>query len=114
MIKKIVFTILAITILSWTYFAYTVFIPYKNFAPQTIEIIKGQGVNEISANLKKQKIVRNSFIFEVYLWLLKSEGKIKAGIYNFEKPLNIKELSTILISGIKQENEMEIKIIDQG
>lgn len=112
MIKKIIFAILAIIISSWAYFAYTVFVPCKNFTPQTVEIIKGQGVNEISANLKKQKIIHNSFIFKIYLWLLKSEGKIKAGIYNFEKPLNIKELSSLLITGIKQKNEVEIKIIE--
>lgn len=112
MIKKIIFAILAIIISSWAYFAYTIFVPCKNFTPQTIEIIKGQGVNEISANLKKQKIIKNKLVFEAYLWLLKSEGKIKAGIYNFEKPLNIKELSSLLIAGIKQGNEIEIKIIE--
>ncbi|MCK5460301.1 endolytic transglycosylase MltG [Candidatus Parcubacteria bacterium] len=112
MIKKIIFAILAIIILSWAYFAYTVFIPYKNFTPRTIEIIKGQGVNEISANLKKQKIISSDFILKIYLWLSKNEGKIKAGTYDFKKPISIKELSTILISGIKQKNEMEIKIIE--
>ena len=112
MIKKIIFAVLAIIILSWAYFAYTVFIPYKNFTPRTIEVIKGQSVSEISTNLKKQKIVSSDFVLKIYLWLSKNEGKIKAGTYNFEKPLSIKELSTILISGIKQENEIEIKIIE--
>lgn len=112
MIKKIIFAILVITILSWAYFAYTVFVPYKNFSPTEIKIIKGQNVNEIVANLKKQKIINNDFVFKIYLWLSKNDNKIKAGTYDFKKPLNIKDLSAILISGIKQKDEIEIKIIE--
>lgn len=81
-------------------------------ATQEFEIQPGTGVNAISYNLKKQNIVCDSFAFETYLWLLKSEGKIKAGKYIFNLPLNIQEVTQILITGQDGGVEKSITFIE--
>lgn len=76
------------------------------------EITYGEGVNEISRNLKNDNIICDSFAFETYLWLLMSEGKIKAGVYNVDLPISIKDLTKILLIGQKDGLERDIKIIE--
>ncbi len=76
------------------------------------EISYGQGVNEISRNLKDNGIICDSLAFETYLWLLMSEGNIKAGLYNIGLPVSIKDLTKILLIGQKDGAERDIKIIE--
>ncbi|MEA2088885.1 MAG: endolytic transglycosylase MltG [Patescibacteria group bacterium] len=101
------------TIFSVVIFSIVISTPYDKLSGfETFKIESGQSVNEISRNLKKQGIIHSSFVFEIYLWLLKSEGKIKAGNYNLDCPINIKDLSEILIQGQKIGLERKIKIIE--
>lgn len=80
---------------------------YKDFI-----INQGEGVNQISSNLKKAGLIDNSFIFETYVWLIKGESKILAGEHKINDTWSIRRLVNALISGNSLENEREIKILE--
>ncbi len=79
----------------------------KNFMVE-----EGQGVNEISQNLKKQGLLDSEFIFETCLWLRKAEDRILAGEHKIKDTWSIRQLINALTSGYAIENEMEITIIE--
>ncbi len=79
----------------------------KNFI-----IKQGEGVNQISKNLKDEDLLDSSFIFETLLWLKGAENKVKAGDYKIKDTWSISELINALISGKTIENETNITIIE--
>ncbi len=99
MIKKIflLIIVLALGVVAW--FVITVVSGNSSSAPQTFSVNKGQGVNEISRALYDKGIIKNKFVFETWLWLEKSEGKIVAGIYHFPTNVSIRQLKNILVLG---------------
>ncbi|MFA6466329.1 MAG: endolytic transglycosylase MltG [Patescibacteria group bacterium] len=66
---------------------------------KTFVIREGQGVNEISQELYDVNLIKNKFVFETWLWLKKSEGKIIAGVYQMPKDISIRHLSNLLMIG---------------
>ncbi len=62
-------------------------------AAATFVVKNGQGVNEISQNLGEQKLIKNKFIFETWLWLLKSENRVVAGIHDIPADISIYQLT---------------------
>lgn len=66
---------------------------------QSFVISSGQGVNEISQNLDDDGLIKNKFVFETWLWLKKSESKVKAGVYSIPADVSIRELANIFILG---------------
>ena len=74
-------------------------------------IEQGKGVNEISDNLAKADLIKNKFVFETWLWLLKSEDKVKAGIYSFPAGSSIRQL-TKLILAIPENTASKFTIIE--
>jgi len=79
---------------------------------KTFTINQGEGVNQISSNLKKAGLIGNSFLFETYIWLIKGESKILAGEHKINDTWSIRRLVNALISGNSLENEMVIKILE--
>ncbi len=110
--KRIILILLLFILAGFFYFIYALTNPcQKTSFPQRITIKKGETVNQISDKLKNKNIICDSFVFETYLWLSGKEGRIKAGEYFFEKPLNIKNLTFILLKG-QRKKEKTIKIIE--
>lgn len=68
---------------------------------KTIYFSPGMKIKEISDKLEKENIIRSSFLLRVYLYFRKSAHKIKAGFYNFNGNLNLKDVAEILIKGGK-------------
>jgi len=79
----------------------------KNFT-----INQGEGVHQISRDLKKEGLIDNSFVFETYLWAIKGGNKILAGEHKINDQWSIRQLVNFLISGSALENERMIKIIE--
>ncbi len=98
MIKKIILLVIILGLGASAWFGITV--ASGNGAPaQTFSVAKGQGVNEISRELYDKGIIKNKFVFETWLWLEKSEGKIVAGVYDFPADMSIRRLKNILVIG---------------
>ena len=62
-------------------------------------VASGQGVNAISANLRRAGLIRSSLVFETYIWALQSESKIIAGRYKLNTAMNIPQISEVLLGG---------------
>ena len=79
---------------------------------QSFIIQKGQGVREISQNLKEQELIKNKFIFETYVFLKGIKGKFQVGEYKLKPKMNIVQIAKILTQGIGMQNERRITIIE--
>ncbi|MBN1326165.1 endolytic transglycosylase MltG [Candidatus Falkowbacteria bacterium] len=112
--KKIIFLIILAVILTLVIWVLKItFISQSGTGENKIFIInEGEGVNQISRNLKQAGLIDNSFIFETYLWLIKSGSKIMAGEHVLSDKWSIKSLCRVLITGSYLENEDTIKIIE--
>lgn len=77
-------------------FAYLLLSSNKHTAA-TFVVTNGQGVNEISQNLHDQKLIKNRFVFETWLWVLQEENRVVAGIHDLPANISIYQLSRNLI-----------------
>ncbi|MBU4332440.1 endolytic transglycosylase MltG [Patescibacteria group bacterium] len=75
-------------------------------------ITKGEGVRQISQNLKDDGLIGNKLVFEVYIYLKKIGHKFQAGEYELTHGWSIKKLVELLTSGRALSKEQEIKIIE--
>lgn len=75
-------------------------------------IAEGQGVNEISANLYEQDLIKNKFIFETWLWLKKIETKMNAGTYTVKAGTSVRQLSNLFLIGTKEKEQASFTILE--
>ena len=66
---------------------------------QSLVIKSGQGVNEISRELKQQGIIQSQFIFETAVGFKQAEDKLQAGVYDLPADVSVRELINIFILG---------------
>ena len=57
-------------------------------------IEKGQGLFEIAENLEKQALVKNRFLFSLYIISQREQGNLQAGDYFLVSSMNIQKNST--------------------
>ena len=76
-------------------------VPYKGFsAPaRDVEVRKGQRTSIILRHLQNAGILRDAYIPLVYIKLVRHGESIKAGIYEFSKPLSAADVVDKLIRG---------------
>ncbi len=77
-----------------------------------IELFEGMGVNAISQKLFENELVKNKFVFETWVWLLRSEGKIIAGAYTIPKNISLRSLTRLLFNGPTKPRDRNITIIE--
>lgn len=68
------------------------------------EVSPGTDVNAVSKNLKDAGLIRSSFAFETLVWILKAEGKVRAGIFILDPRQNVFDITNILISGAHRQD----------
>lgn len=75
--------------------------PYKGYegAKTRVEVRRGQNTSAILANLQKEGVLRDQWIPLVYMKLLRSRDSLKAGVYEFEKPLSPVDVLDKLVRG---------------
>ncbi len=96
---KYIFLSLVIIIIAPMLWFFFILNSANNLESQKSFIIdQGQGVNEISRNLYETGLIKNKFVFETWLWLLKSEDDVKAGIYSFPAGSSIRQLSDLILT----------------
>ena len=106
---KIIKKIIIIGLILSIYFLFVLIESDKSEGLESFSIEKGQGVNEISINLYKQGLIDNKFVFETYLWLIRSEDKVKAGKYRVTTGTSIINISKLILKG-PQESQIAITI----
>jgi len=64
--------------------------PYKGFteSAKRVEVRRGQRTSAILQQLQKAGVLRDEWIPLVYMKLLRARDSVKAGVYEFDKPLS--------------------------
>jgi UPF0755 protein len=75
--------------------------PYKGYegASKRIEIRRGRNTASIIRDLQKEGFVRDEWIPLVYMKLFRNRDSLKAGVYEFDKPLAPVEVIDKLVRG---------------
>jgi UPF0755 protein len=75
--------------------------PYKGYdEPKTrVEVRRGQRTATILKQMQKEGVLRDQWIPLVYMQLLRRNDSLKAGVYEFDKPLSAVEVVNKLVSG---------------
>jgi UPF0755 protein len=75
--------------------------PYKGYAEPTkmVEVRKGQRTSTIVRHLQQEGIVRDQYIPVIYVKLARYGESLKAGIYEFSKPMSAADVIEKLIRG---------------
>lgn len=81
-------------------FYYQLITPLGNSLEEKIFIIEeGQGLEEIANNLRTETIIKNEWIFVLYIWLLGESENLQAGRYSLSPSMNISAISEKIIKG---------------
>lgn len=111
--KLISFIILAILLTSCIWAFKIVFVSQSGQGiTKPFSITEGEGVHQVSRDLKEAGLIDNSFVFETYVWFINGGSKILAGDHLLYDKWSIKRIARALISGSSLENETTIKIIE--
>ncbi len=75
--------------------------PFKGYpeAVRDVEVRRGVKTSAIIRHLQLQGIVRDAYIPLVYLKLVRRNDSLKAGVYEFDKPLSAAEVLDKLVRG---------------
>lgn len=76
-------------------------------------ISSGESVDQISVNMQKEGLIKNSLYLKIYLWKKGLTSSIKAGEYNLSGSMNIARIADIIAKGLVAE-QGEIIMIPEG
>lgn len=117
MVKRVVLGIIVVLLIiigaGFIYFLNQISSPPSSDSTEKFFVIKsGEGVKEISVNLKKEGLITNDFVFQIYVWVKRYGSRLQAGEYSFAQNLNIVDLARILVSGEALSKERLVKIVE--
>jgi len=96
----ILFLIIALVFISFCVILYLLFSSPSDFpAHRIIHIEKGLALNEIAEQLKADRIISSSVLFQVLVALKEGQGGIKAGDYFFKEPISLWKAVRCFTSG---------------
>lgn len=97
------------------------FLGYKNSINSPVDkkgddtdfvVEPGQGVTQISKNLKETGLINSNFYFQIYVWRQGLEKKFQAGEYVLNPSMTMKEIVEKLTKGNTVDKEKTITIIE--
>jgi len=86
----------AFAIVAVLYGLYEFYSPVGGTGAKTIEIQNGESVKEIGKNLAEQSLIKSSFWFEIYTWLLEKQNKLQAGKYSISPNSSMVQIVDII------------------
>lgn len=108
--KLIVLFIVGVLILVGVWIGQGIYLPRQLYSEDQIvfNIEKGQGLQEISANLKKAGIIKSEVLSNLFVLARGVQGKLQAGKYILTTSMNIPEIINKLSSGDNIKEEITI------
>ncbi len=105
--RAIVLIIVGVLILVGVWIGQGIYLPYQPYSEDQIvfNVEKGQGLREISANLKKAGIIKSEILSNLFVLVRGVQGKLQAGKYVLTAAMNVPEIINKLSTGdtIKEE-----------
>ena len=112
-VLKIVFWLLLILfVFSYLNYKSNIKKPFHQGEDQSFIIKKGENLDIIAGNLKKQDLIISDDYFKIYVRLEKLDNKLQAGEYLLNPNMTIKDIAKKLSEGLSLSQEKEIKIIE--
>jgi UPF0755 protein len=112
-LRRIILLAIVAILVAGIWFLQAVFtVQSDDSTEQTFTIATGEGVNEISGNLRNAGIIKSSLAFETYVWLIRSEGRLIAGDYALTPDMTLRDLTRRITSGDALSNEKTITILE--
>lgn len=108
--KKIIFVILIILIGGLIYLWQGIYLPLdSNSQEEKVFLIrKGEGLEEIAANLSKDRIIKNRIFFILYVLLTNQLKNLQAGVYLLKPSMSIEEITNQIVLGKTIEEKITI------
>ncbi|MCK4520497.1 endolytic transglycosylase MltG [Candidatus Parcubacteria bacterium] len=97
--KFFVFLILFLIAVFFTWHGIYSPVNCNSLEEKLFSIEKGQGLFQIAENLEKQDLVKNRFLFSLYIIFQREQGNLQAGKYLLNPSMNIPVISQKIISG---------------
>ncbi len=110
---KLFLVIVLLLAAGWGYYSYVVAAPKSHLTtPQTFNVPAGWGSTKISFELKNAGLIRNAYVFQLYIWLRGIDSKMQIGQYQLSPSLSIKDIAQILSRGTGSANEVSLTFIE--
>jgi len=114
--KVFIIPIIILTVIATAFFYvyFQIYCPQNRYGSQIeFAIEPGETAKQICDRLESQKIVRNSFWLESYLWLLGQRSQLKAGQYSLDLNLSIPQVVKLLTTMPPAKSELII-VLPEG
>ncbi len=92
-------TVFFLFIILLNFFSELFFVKYKSSNTPNVIIMPGMNLEEISKELYSKKIIKNPYIFKIWVKFSFSEKKLRFGEFIFEKSNSIYDVTEKLING---------------
>jgi UPF0755 protein len=94
-------------------FAYQLQTPLsKNRGERIFLIEEGQGLEEISKNLRREGLVSNNWAFFYYIWLRGKTKNLQAGKYSLSPSMTVSEIAKKVINGEVIRDWIKVTILE--
>jgi len=112
-ITKLILVLLVIILLGWFYYSYSLNTPISSENQvQTFIVESGWGSTRISHELKDQGLIRNAYVFQLYVWKKGIDSRLLDGEYLLSKNQSLKEIAQILSRGAGVTKEISLTFIE--
>jgi len=102
--------IILLFILFAAYFFYGLLPSVAGAASQKIQIIKGEGLREISADLRNRSLIKSVSVFKIYSLLSGNAQRFQPGVYELSSAMSVPQIVQTLVAGGK--NEVMVTIVE--
>lgn len=94
----------------WTYLNNKFLAPVDsgNTTPITVEIARGSSVSTIADKLEESGVIRNSTVFKLFVDIYDRGSKLKAGTYELNASMSIREVLDIISSGESSDDVVTV------
>jgi UPF0755 protein len=97
--NKVVISLISVLVIFYFMFFASPFNFANGKSSYVFKVVKGETAKEVSVNLKKEKIIKSSMLFDVFFKLLYSNKNVKAGDYLFNHPQNLFTILSRVVNG---------------
>lgn len=97
---------LAVVLILWL--GYVIFYPIKFTRDTNITISEGSSVKTIAGLLSENRLIRNKYVFIIYVSALGEDRDLKAGDYVIPQISNLSQIVDILASGLSESDDIQI------